>query len=88
MGSCYKCGKTLPGTQTECEEDCTPRAPDSSVLRWQDGWEINWDTVQTFEQLRELLQLVFAPWRFHPQIHGNFDALKKFLKPPPGERKG
>lgn len=86
MSSCWKCGKQLPEQQTECEYGCGKDSfpTDDQIkqaMRRQDALTvmIDWDKVQSFDDMKELLSIVWGARIYFPL--GVPERIKKFLLP-------
>ena len=78
MSSCYKCGKETPPGVLECER-CECGIPPEAVLVRPMMAMIDWEKVQTMEEMRELLQVMFPLFVIVPDTI-QFQQIQKFLK--------
>lgn len=91
MSSCFKCGKTLPAPQTECEYGCGQASTDAAQnwLREQmrNRLMIDWTKVKTAEDVIIIFSVLFAEVSL---ASGSREAqfLARYLKPPGGSQPG
>jgi hypothetical protein len=86
MSTCWKCGRQLLEGNTECEHGCSSGSADFSDAELAEIFRrqarntvlIDWNKVQTMEDVRIILAAMFGFAVYFPQ--GVPDSVKKFLR--------
>jgi hypothetical protein len=86
MSSCWKCGKTLPGQETECEgENCRQYPPtvDAQMRLLQEAMrnrvQIDWAKVKTADDLLLIISVIFHEVSL-PRDSREAHFLQRYLK--------
>lgn len=83
MSTCYKCGRELTGTLTECEYSCFPddEEIEESGREWaEENLEVDWSKVKTLEQVIAILSASDMPIYFNKDS-AEAKKFREFLRP-------
>lgn len=85
MNTCWKCGRTLPGSETECDGDCGSSATQPQIqiitpaTHPQDYVQIDFTKVKTVDDALLVMSVLFSEVLIHrTSRHAHF--LKRYLK--------